>query len=351
MSSTAIDKLAEQYSAIILEKMESMQDNWEKPWTNPQSAQSLPCNIRGTRYRGGNSFMLFIAAELKNYPYPVWLTYKQADSLGCKVNKGEKSRMVESLIKWAVNKITKKIISEKEYRELEPIEQDEYKVMSKVSYYNVFNISQTSLKVDCPKAWEKIENKYKEEPMVEFAATAYCKQLDNMIAEQSWDCKINEVISAQAYYSPLHEQITVPLRTQFKTSEHFYGTLLHEMAHSTLGTGMNRERKTPPGIDPYAHEELIAELSSAITSNVIGLTRQPSPENIQYLKSWMGAIKQDPHYIYNCLSEVKKITAYMSNRLSITPTVDQELIPLPKVEKEAEKNKKKITKQRKLRKI
>ena len=45
--------------------------------------------------------------------------------------------------------------------------------------------------------------------------------------------QIQTVSSDSAFYSISNDSITLPLKSQFKDGESFYGTELHEMGHST----------------------------------------------------------------------------------------------------------------------
>ena len=59
---------------------------WHKPW-----ASSIPSNyISGKRYTGINPFMLGLA----DYENPYWLTFKQINSQGGSIKKGEKASIV-----------------------------------------------------------------------------------------------------------------------------------------------------------------------------------------------------------------------------------------------------------------
>lgn len=323
--SAAIDKLAEQYSELLLERMEQLKGDWKKPWVSPVGTHP-PCNIRGTIYRGNNLFFLSLLAEFRNYELPVWLTFKQASDLGCKINKGAKAAAVDSLIRWAVNKDTKEIISESEYWKLSPEEQGEYDIRSRVSYFSVFNVSQTNLKETRPKIWARLEKQFEKTLAPQFQENYKNDLLDNIIHNQFWDCPIYEKESDCAFYSPCENLINMPRRTQFMQREEFYSTLLHEMAHSTSGKGMNRERSTPDGVDAYGHEELIAELSAGLTSSLLGIATYPREDNVKYLNNWIDNIKQDSCYIYNCMSEVKKIVRYFSIRLEIQQYQDITLL-------------------------
>src|SRR5690606_36532744 len=44
---------------------------------------------------------------------------------------------------------------------------------------------------------------------------------------------IDHVRGDRAFYSPLSDNIRMPERTQFKTSDRYYSTLLHELGHWT----------------------------------------------------------------------------------------------------------------------
>ena len=56
----------------------------------------------------------------------------------------------------------------------------------------------------------------------------------------------------------------MPEKEQFQSGEDFYGTLFHEMVHSTGDEGvLDRLQPTSFGSKEYAREELLAELGSA----------------------------------------------------------------------------------------
>ena len=101
--------------------------------------------------------------------------------------------------------------------------------------------------------------------------------------------------------------IVVPLKGQFKDGENFYSTLLHEMAHSTgEPEHLNREKGVIFGDKQYAKEELVAELTSATVGQSLGISTHIREENAMYLKNWLGALKEDPKFIYNILADVGK---------------------------------------------
>ena len=70
----------------ILKQLESGVVPWRKPW----SAEP-PCNlVSGKEYRGINPFLL----ASQGYGSRYWVTFSQANKLGGRIRKGEKSSIV-----------------------------------------------------------------------------------------------------------------------------------------------------------------------------------------------------------------------------------------------------------------
>ena len=92
--------------------------------------------------------------------------------------------------------------------------------------------------------------------------------------------------------------------------------------------------KAAEGVDPYGHEELVAELSSGLTGLALGIEQKPQKNNIAYLKCWLENIKQDPQYIFNCLTDAKNISRFMCEKVGVDvkQSVAQEVddISIPK---------------------
>ena len=62
---------------------------------------------------------------------------------------------------------------------------------------------------------------------------------------------------------------TLPLKSQFKDGESFYGTKLHEMGHSTcVKNRLNRKGFYENDKFNYGREELVAELISALSGEM-----------------------------------------------------------------------------------
>ena len=142
--------------------------------------------------------------------------------------------------------------------------------------------------------------------------------IDRMIGNQEWICPVqSDKLSDSAYYSPTRDTIVVPEKRQFNkggsteevftAGQRFYGTLLHEMAHSTgHKSRLNRLEKAAFGDEKYAKEELVAELSSALASQVMGFSSCLSDNNASYLNSWIEALGREPKFIVSVMADVNK---------------------------------------------
>ena len=137
-----------------------------------------------------------------------------------------------------------------------------------------------------------------------------------MINENLWICPIHPRHQDEAYYSMSKNEIVVPEKGQFKDGEAFYGTLFHEMTHSTGAEGvLDRLKPTSFGSKEYAREELVAELGSALVSQRYGMTKHIKEDSCAYLKSWLDELKESPQFIKTTLLDVKRATSLITQRV------------------------------------
>lgn len=324
-----LEKLSEAYTSALMEKFND-ELFWEKPWF---SVNRTPVNLRGTGYCGANLFLLSLITSMKNYELPVFLTYNQAQKMDATVHKGEKGYPVQRYIVYYITP-NGKYMPESEFEKLPEAEKELCQKRVKLSSYTVFNIAQTNVKEVKPKIYDNLYSRYINS--IEHTQSGKNHELLNSLIDgQKWICPIHERQSNEAYYSPLEHHIVLPLREQFYQMEQFYSTALHEMAHSTKHkSSIGRQTKVDSGVDPYGHEELIAELSAGLTGLMIGVEQTPQKNNLAYLKSWLENIKQQPNYIFNCLTDAKNISKYMCENMGvdIKKSINQEIddISIPK---------------------
>ena len=313
---TASDKALQRFAELMIEKIKQVEDNWQKPWFGIKGG-GLPQNIEGRTYNGVNSFMLFLLSEKEQYSLPVYMTFMQAKDSGLNILKGEKSFPV---IYWnfSVRDKNGKKIPFDVYKNLDKNEQQEYKVTPFLKTYNVFNVQQTNLQETKPEKWEALKEQFKIPAIKDEQGMPHVSLIDAMVREQQWICPIYSKEGNSAYHARGEDNhIVVPLKGQFKDGENFYSTLLHEMAHSTgEPEHLNREKGVIFGDKQYAKEELVAELTSATVGQSLGISTYIREENAMYLKNWLGALKEDPKFIYNILADVGKASNMIQEHAS-----------------------------------
>ncbi|MDR1370268.1 MAG: ssDNA-binding domain-containing protein [Dysgonamonadaceae bacterium] len=300
-------KALQEFAGLMIEKIEQVDLDWQKPWIVSPVGQ--PCNaISGRPYNGLNDLMLLFHAEKKGYKIPAYLTYKQAIDAGAYVRKNEKSIPIMYWGKYYVEKDhPENIIKSEEYNKLNEYEKEKYRQKVALKDYAVFNVQQTNIPEEKPELWKKIQQGFVTCRYNDENGMFKSVDMDRMLENQAWLCPVNVKESNKAFYAPRMDEITVPLKVQFKDGESFYTTLLHEMGHST-GTGgrLDRDQHGFFGDEKYAKEELVAELTAALTGAELGITSCIREENAQYLKSWLETLKAEPNFILTVLSDVHK---------------------------------------------
>ena len=131
-----------------------------------------------------------------------------------------------------------------------------------------------------------------------------------------WFCPIKQQYGDRAYFSPSKNEIVLPEFRQFTDGESFYGTALHEMAHSTGAENLlNRPKHLTFGDEIYSRDELIAELTSALVAQYYGFDTHIKEDSAAYLKSWLQNLKEDAKFIRTVLLDVKKAASIITKRI------------------------------------
>ena len=312
-TNSTIEKIAPMFTDLLIKKIECLKTDWQKPWI-ASLEQGLPRNIRGTLYNGGNVLMLLFYTEFMKFTLPVFLTFNQAKEEDLSVCKGARSFPVYYWFKFVVHKETKKTIKYEEYRKLSATEQESYKVIPQMKYYNVFNIDQTDFAEKQPERYERMK---KGEQPEDYSDGMIYEALDELVYLQNWYCPIKVQYSDSAYYSPSSDHIICPQREQFPQGAEYYGTLLHEMAHSTGSPQrLNRTFGSFFGDALYAREELVAELTAALCGAFFGYAAAPQENNAAYLKHWLTKLKEEPAFLVEILGDVNKAAKMIADKVT-----------------------------------
>ena len=324
--SSAEDKALDLFSEMMIAKIESLRgkDGWKKPWFT-EGALQWPKNLNGREYNGMNAFLLLLHCEKEGYRIPRFCTFdriQQFNRTGSKdkeakprvsVLKGEHSFPVMLTTFTVVDKETKERIKWEDYKLLSQEQREKYNVYPKLQTYHVFNVAQTNLKEVRPELWEKLEQEYS---MPKVDRSGAFEPVDRMIADNRWICPIKLMYGDSAYYSISKNEIVVPEKGQFKDGESFYSNLYHEMGHSTGAENqLDRLKPTTFGSAEYAREELVAELTAALTAQRYGMSKHLKDDTAAYLKAWLDSLKESPQYIKTVLLDVKKASSMLTQRI------------------------------------
>lgn len=322
---SAEDKALDLFAEMMIERIETISKDWTKPWIT-EGSLGWPKNLSGREYNGMNALMLLLHCENEGYKIPRFCTFdcvqrmnkpteKQAkegvELPRVSVNKGEKSFPVMLTTFTCIHKETKEKIKYDDFKKLSDEEKKMYNVYPKMQVFRVFNVAQTNLQEARPELWNKLANgdavKLDESEKMSF------EPMDVMIRDNRWICPIKPMHQDKAYFSISKNEIVVPEKSQFKDGESYYGTLWHEMTHSTGIEGqLDRIKPSGFGSDEYAREELVAELGSALVAQRYGMSKALKEESCAYLKSWLDHLKESPQFIKTTLLDVKRATSLVT---------------------------------------
>lgn len=335
---SAEDKALDLFADMMIERIQSLsgKDGWKKPWFTEGTLQ-WPKNLNGREYNGMNAMMLLLHCEKEGYKIPRFCTFDRIQQFNKAGKKDEKQKPRVSVLKGehsfpvmlttftVVNKETKEHIKWEDYKLLSQEEREKYNVYPKLQTYHVFNVAQTNLKEVRPEFWEKLEQEYSM-PKVEKDEQFAFEPVDRMIADNRWICPIKPMFGDSAYFSISKNEIVMPEKRQFKDGESFYSNLFHEMGHSTGAEGqLDRIKPATFGSAEYAREELVAELTAALTAQRYGMTKHLKGDSAAYLKSWLDSLKESPQFIKTTLLDVKKATSMLTQHIDkIAMEIDQE---------------------------
>lgn len=350
------DRALDLFADMMIDRIQSLssKDGWKKPWFT-EGSLSWPKNLSGREYNGMNALMLMMHCEKNGYKLPVFCTFDRVAGLNFTKDKQDKRQQVKgkggellpqvSILKGeksfpvfittftVVNKETKERVNYDDYRQMSEELRQQYNVYPKLQVYNVFNVSQTNLQEARPELYKKVEESCMQSKPMEMGDDYSFPPVDKMIKEDGWICPIKPLFGDSAYYSISKNEIVIPEKKQFKDGESFYSNLFHEMTHSTGAEGqLDRIKPTSFGSEEYAREELVAELTAALTAQRYGMTKHLKGDSAAYLKSWLDSLKESPQFIKTTLMDVKKASSML------TQHIDKMALEIEKTQSAKEEN-------------
>lgn len=270
--------MAKKLDTPMINKWEAIQnrilDALEKdvvPWRQTWGGQ-MPMNYLSKKpYRGINVLLLWGGES------PYYLTWNQVMKLKGQV-KPEEAKNYQ-YVYWygkgqAVDEETQKV-----------------KFFTQMKSYRVYNLAQTTIplpeKHENPKlrTAESIVDGYEDGPNITICACNPC-------------------------YSPMLDVVNIPGIDDFESSAEYYGTLFHELVHSTgHKERLDRFKHGYFGDKNYSEEELVAEIGACYLRTLCGIDPDNADVNdnsLAYIKHWHSRLKSDPPIIKRSILAANK---------------------------------------------
>lgn len=183
----------------IITQLEQGVIPWQKPWRFTGNLKNLAYNrITKKPYSLLNQLILLHEGE--------YATYKQWESIGGCVRKGEKAEIVT-------------------FWKILPVKDEETGEMTQIPLlrkYSVFHISQVDGVEAVP-----VEELPKPADPIPVGEKVIHDYVDGS------ELRLIECVSDKAFYSVTGDYINLPMKDQYDEIEEFYCTAFHEMVHST----------------------------------------------------------------------------------------------------------------------
>jgi antirestriction protein ArdC len=265
----------------IVAAIEAGAGSWEMPWHC--KAGGLPVNAaRGYRYNGINVFTLWCAQDRNGFGSAEWATFKQWQSIGAQVRKGERGST--SIF-------------------FKPLEIDD---ASAAGGKKTIPIAREAVVFNA----DQVDGYQADADLPLFHAADRIAHADEFVR------RTGAVIhhgGGRAYYRISTDEIQLPDFASFHAPEGYYGTALHELTHwtrheSRLAREFGRERW---GDEGYATEELVAELGAAMVCASLGIQSRLREDHAAYIANWLKVLKNDKRAIFTAAAHAGRAADFL----------------------------------------
>lgn len=290
----------------IIAMLEKGGSVFRERWTRA-AARGLPRNGKtGAPYRGANVLLLWEAAIEAGYASNVWLTYRQAQSLGAQVRHGERGVLCAHFERRArapgddADEVLAQGGVDEEALRRSSGARAGVLLCRPFWLFNLAQIDGLPLEVVdlgvAPPA----------------ASQAPVERAMRLLG--GCDAAIRHGFD-QAAYLPALDEIRLPWPRQFTSAEAQCATALHELVHWTgHPQRLNRTFGRRFGDAAYAFEELVAELGSAFVLGHCGLVDATMEGHAAYIDAWLQVLRADRTAIFTAARLAEEAFGYIVAR-------------------------------------
>tara|TARA_R110002012_G_scaffold1496_7_gene6496 strand:- start:1018 stop:1914 length:897 start_codon:yes stop_codon:yes gene_type:complete len=288
-ASEKVNEMLKELTENIISKLIQVQ-NGEKisPWECPWDGDPMPVNFTtGEYYHGINIFNLWLVAEMKGFTSNKWCTPKQLKTYAKQNNlevefKGEKCTQI---LRWVEGWIP------------ESKKNTDESVMP-ISFPRIFYVLNRCQIRGLP---EEEKPNTGDDPVK--TRTNVMEFVNNTGATVKHG-------DSRAYYHPRLDYVGMPAIKDFKSEDHYWNVLFHELTHWTghearLNRLLSLEKKD------YAYEELIAEMGSALISAVMGVPSRVNHDS--YINGYIKLLRYDYQALRKAGAQAGKAYEYLLN--------------------------------------
>lgn len=260
-----------------------IEENDTLPWLRPWNINGIfPSNLQTKHtYTGINAMLLGMYMGFRSYETPYFLTMNGMKAMGGSFKDwdGDAHDKGLPIVFWKMIRVEDKTTGKD-------------KTVPLLRGWTVWNVAHME-NIELP-------------PLPEPAFVDVPEAVASMEAQYPNPPKIEHEPSAQAYYSPLFDRVTLPMQSQFTSLEGYAETKAHELVHSTgHRTRLSRFDENANPHEAYAREELVAEIGAAIMMQRCGL--EPQMQRMaDYVRGWGTRIKDDPKMLIGAANRADK---------------------------------------------
>lgn len=286
------------YSEItdkIIAELEAGRLPWVQPWGTAaaKAPLAMPKNAATDRRYSGINVLILWGAVIKNgFVGQEWLTFRQALSLGGNVRKGEHGTTIVYADRFTPD----------DERRRAAMAGDEPNAIPFLKRFTVFNTDQCDgLPEDLATASPPPD------------VSSVLPQAEALIVATGADFRIR---GDHAFYSPSGDFVQVPPPAAYFEPINWHRTAFHELSHWSGGVSrLGRDQSGSFGSQPYACEELVAEMAGAFVCASLGIV--PTVRHADYIGSWLEVLREDNRAIVRAASAASKAADYL---LAFQPT-------------------------------